>query len=707
MVFQRAATPFHSPRYEQWQFRPAALIAVVVSACSLVAAPSSSQSAPAVFMVSEGVKPEDVATLFGDGLIGALKVRIEETGTLLSPVQQDPAGRYLRIILPSVTPGVYSLRISTDGGISWADNPNRPICLNRPDPRWLSDTRLYAGLKLQLLGRNLDAREYGKNTRTEIRLVSAVDGHTLPAEVGAVSPYCAELIGPAGIGAGKEYFVEVRTGSAGRGGEWVRLRDYPDYNETKVGAVARPSDPLALELGVGWAGEFHWNNVKNVRTAFQAKGDGQADDTEAIQKAIDQAGSEGGGVVCFPQGTYRYRTLSLDRGVILKGESNTRSVLMKFQGGACLATVNKGSTDGYIGIANLKMIQQAGHKPEYAFLLGYSKSIWDGNYDCALLTAKNIFIYNSVIDYTENGTRYDHGTWGLVANVKGPLLFKNNYFRDRSPGWLVKCRQRLTAIGNEYHWCDWCVLETQADKLILARNKFHGHFISGVSDKSQGPKGLFYSCYAGAFATEKWGTWIAGNVYDGIPSSTNDGGGPATDGYASILTGQGIAAAANSVRVRQIASREDRSGRRSNNWSDGWHVYVAAGKGLGQIRRLVGHAQDGLTHTLSVAPAWDVRPDETSLVCVAHFTVNMVCERDSGANLPGAAWYLWNSSYDNVCADMEMHQAGGAYILGEAQANNGIFSSAFCSINRRQPVQQFPVRHPVPQPLPGWIGSVL
>ena len=569
--------------------------------------------------------------------MGNVKVRVAETGTVLDPIQQDPQGRYARILFPQIAPGAYTLQLSTNGGAVWASNSNHPVFINRADPRWLSDTRLYSGLKLRLMGRNLDAREYGGKTRAEIRLVRVDTPQVVEATVSTGSPYCAEFTAPANLNVGAEYFIEIRTGSAGRGSEWVRLRDYPDYTATKLRAVPKPSDPLALELGVSWSGEFHWDNIKNVRTAFQAKGDGLADDTEAIQKAIDEASGQGGGVVLIPEGSYRYRTLALDKGVVLRGESNTKSVLVKFQGGTCIATKNRGSRDGVVGLANLKMVQEAGQHPEYAFLLGYSESIWDGGYDCAKLTAKNLFIYNCIIDYTENGTHYDHGTWGLVANVKGPLLFKNNFFRDRSPGWLVKCRERLTATGNEYHWCDWCALETQSDKLILARNKFHGHFIPGVSDKSQGPKGIFYSSYAGAFATEKWGAWIAGNEYDGIPSSTNDGGGPSTDGYAYILTGWGAGATSNSVQVRQVSGNEDTSPKRGNNWSDGWHVYVCNGKGLGQIRKLTGHTQNGLTHTLSVTPAWDVLPDNTSLLCVAHYTVNMVCERDSGSNLPGAA----------------------------------------------------------------------
>lgn len=56
-------------------------------------------------------------------------------------------------------------------------------------------------------------------------------------------------------------------------------------------------------------------NVKN----FGAAGNGQNDDTEAIQRAIDAAGKAGGGGVFFPAGTYMVSTLKVPSYVALVG----------------------------------------------------------------------------------------------------------------------------------------------------------------------------------------------------------------------------------------------------------------------------------------------------------------------------------------------------------------------------------------------------
>ena len=67
---------------------------------------------------------------------------------------------------------------------------------------------------------------------------------------------------------------------------------------------------------------------------FGAVGDGEADDTSAIQKAIDAVDNAGGGIVSFPNGTYKV-TINPDKShaitirakVILQGDSNQTSII--------------------------------------------------------------------------------------------------------------------------------------------------------------------------------------------------------------------------------------------------------------------------------------------------------------------------------------------------------------------------------------------
>ena len=53
---------------------------------------------------------------------------------------------------------------------------------------------------------------------------------------------------------------------------------------------------------------------------FGARGDGRADDTAAIQRAVDAARAAGGGTVRFPRGTYVVTTVHIAPGMTLEGE---------------------------------------------------------------------------------------------------------------------------------------------------------------------------------------------------------------------------------------------------------------------------------------------------------------------------------------------------------------------------------------------------
>jgi hypothetical protein len=116
------------------------------------------------------------------------------------------------------------------------------------------------------------------------------------------------------------------------------------FSGTMQVAYAQPdvfaSSPVGKATGPGYA---------NVRKApYLAAGDGISDDTEAFQKALDQVGTEGGGVVFVPTGRYMIKShLSVSAGTSLVGIG--RAPLTHKQdvpGSTLLATEGAGSTDG-------------------------------------------------------------------------------------------------------------------------------------------------------------------------------------------------------------------------------------------------------------------------------------------------------------------------------------------------------------------------
>ncbi|MFD0671249.1 glycosyl hydrolase family 28-related protein [Cohnella sp. GCM10027633] len=89
---------------------------------------------------------------------------------------------------------------------------------------------------------------------------------------------------------------------------------------------------------------------------FGAVGDGVADDTEAVQKALNAARGNGGGVVFLPSGTYKITaSMFIPTGVTLRGDRDYAWDGGKVEGTVIAAYANKGEPDA----DSLFMLQQA------------------------------------------------------------------------------------------------------------------------------------------------------------------------------------------------------------------------------------------------------------------------------------------------------------------------------------------------------------
>jgi hypothetical protein len=124
----------------------------------------------------------------------------------------------------------------------------------------------------------------------------------------------------------------------------------PAKTQAEAPAKATAEAPVTVAAG------SPWENVKQ----YQAKGDGQHDDTAAIQKAIDAVASRGGGVVLLPPGTYLTSGEGLkikSSGVSLTGVDENVSII-KHSGPHPAITVGTGTPPPCINnrIAGLKIV---------------------------------------------------------------------------------------------------------------------------------------------------------------------------------------------------------------------------------------------------------------------------------------------------------------------------------------------------------------
>ena len=112
---------------------------------------------------------------------------------------------------------------------------------------------------------------------------------------------------------------------------------------------------LSLTLSLlSWAAVMGWTAespssaaVFDVRQ-FGAKGDGRTLDTSAIQEALDECGTAGGGAVRFPAGTYLSQPIFLHSGTTLQLEAG--AILQATAERADY--VNPAKTNGFIAFVN-------------------------------------------------------------------------------------------------------------------------------------------------------------------------------------------------------------------------------------------------------------------------------------------------------------------------------------------------------------------
>ena len=125
--------------------------------------------------------------------------------------------------------------------------------------------------------------------------------------------------------------------------------------------------------------------IFNVRDArFGAVGDGEADDTRAIQAALAAAGQTGGGTVYLPQGLYRLTgPLTVPSGVELRGPLAVGQIRAWFE--ACSLLVDwqpEPGTDVFTAPAAVTLEADAGMR---GLMISHTRNIWEMDADGELV----------------------------------------------------------------------------------------------------------------------------------------------------------------------------------------------------------------------------------------------------------------------------------------------------------------------------------
>lgn len=155
---------------------------------------------------------------------------------------------------------------------------------------------------------------------------------------------------------------------------------------------------------------------------FGAKGDGEADDTQAIQKALNKAAEMGGGIVFLPSGMYKVSgNLTIPGTVTLRGQWKNPINGGSGKGTILMAYAGRGDAEGtpfIMAKVSSCIMDLSIWYPEQRFdnILPYP---WTIGYEGVSVTARNITLYNS---YQGIHTALVNGSAQHAKNIYGTVL---------------------------------------------------------------------------------------------------------------------------------------------------------------------------------------------------------------------------------------------------------------------------------------------
>lgn len=253
-------------------------------------------AAPAIIWFSDPVRPNETVVLQGYGFADNIAIEVRrlsdranrdlEQWQQITPLQKD--GSALKFALPGEwTQGVFACRVTTGNVCS------NEVLINAPDPWWMQGDLGIDGSPggwLRIFGKCLNFK-----AKSTVRLAPINGGKKINLKAKTADCYSLKVELPAAVIPGR-YKVLIHNGHGGKR-TWIEAGAFRIHEDVK-----RKQD------------------IFNV-IDFGADPYNDNDATCAVNKAIDKARTNGGGIVYFPRGRYRITSmLEIPPDVMLKGE---------------------------------------------------------------------------------------------------------------------------------------------------------------------------------------------------------------------------------------------------------------------------------------------------------------------------------------------------------------------------------------------------
>ena len=489
-------------------------------------------------------------------------------------VRAGEAGAALRIPPGLPSHAMLLLWVRNSFGLS------RPAVINRTEGWWVGPDRATRGQAVGVYGRNL--------VKNPALAETAAPAGTSKAPPRTFSGSWIYLKPPAGSGAwikpvsGNPYRVEFTIPATVPNGE------YEVWIHNGRGGEYGWSGPLRLtvEDGPAWTGP-----TVNVRD-HGAVGNGTADDTAAIQKALNAA-RRPGGTLLFPPGTYLLRQgLPAASNLRWMGAGRDKTILRAspdFPPGEALLS---GNQVRHFEVRDLTLEAAVGKQYTSAVNIRHSTGLW--------------FVNVRVHNPTRNAFDLQGGRYVFLQNVE--TVCNGNFLGQASQVFLEGCAFLQTCDANAalHSWGGSCLSITRCTSRDYDNTRPEGW-----------GDGRFFVCMA------HWGAnrhqYFAENTTVDLcvrPERPDQNCG---EQYLWEIgtKWQGRPAAATADTVTFGAGTPSLAGL---------ELAVVRGRGLGQNRRVASF--DAATGTATVAPPWNVVPGPDSLVAAGGFVDRVVLYRN-------------------------------------------------------------------------------
>ena len=565
--------------------------------------------------------------LYGGGLGSAGKVsvwRVADSRTLpdgesrtpsapasarsLATVQ--PGDQSVKFVMPrDFEPGVFAARI--DGGAA--------VVFNRPELWFVQPATLQPGLHENQACAGTEVQIVGKDfllpgEKGHARIALRRNGKWFEVPVSRQERFSLRAHLPDTLAEGK-YELWVQNGFGGAAG-W--------------------GGPLSIEI----RNRDQWpSRLFDVKKNFEAKGNDVADDTAAIEAALNAARENGGGVVYFPWGIYRLsKTIVIPPKTILRGEQRDASVLMwpvdepksanEFTPAAIFGQAPFAIEDLSIIARKVNfLVEDVGFgqgvpaelrlKPNEeehdVFIRRVNLQHWilagrNTPTDPALLKK-----YGMDGVYTFGLSGVTNFEWSGVESQGGSIHIRN----------IRNARETGNSFGNEMGYC-WAEMGGGAQYVVSENNE-----IRASSSWGYGNIAMKYVY----FAHNRTYNFVRGEReamtldISALPTA-RPGKNIAWFGKAARIDG-------TRITIHGIKAQPDEFA--------GLYAMVLDGPGKGQFREITANTPSEFT----VDRAWDVQPDETSTLGLWSVMQHMIVYKSEGYDTSAFA-QLWGSFYDYI-----------------------------------------------------------